>query len=462
MCHRIYTGIKLWESFLMKRAWIVPSVVTTDRTVKRALFLIVTTVILSFYQTIPLKAQSIEDFILWEAEPLWTADSSVATVHSFAIHPNGNIIACNAGTCYELDGNTGKIIRPFVIIPTRPGLISISNNGEKVVLSGDGITTLVNYETGNVELSKNWGTAMFFPDNEKLLILGTGIRDSSLAMYNIITDELLHIYFRRIYDSYWISSIGISSDGRKFVTGAIDTKEETNTFEMWDTETLTKTLISKDDQQSGTPKEIHFSEGDKYLGFTREHGGIRGAKFYSLEPETFKATLIREYAGQDRIMSFCFIGEGNTVVTNYVSGNNRSTKIIDILTGKIFFNDIEFRARTIRYNKKYNTLIINGQYIPKILSLDLDRLLTTSVEEQEPNIFDLSYQENQLTIRLKENMPIINEISIIDMLGNVIYQSNNIMVREKIQIELPLPAGVYIAKLKIGNDNYTPKFVVAR
>ncbi len=426
---------------------------------KRALLLIVTTVILSFFQIRPVKAQSLEDFIIWEAEPLWTADSSVAIVHSFAIHPNGNIIACNAGTCYELDGNTGKIIRPFVIIPTRPGLISISNNGEKVVLSGEGITTLVNYETGLVELSKNWGTAMFFPDNEKLLILGTGIRDSSLAIYNIITEELRHIYFRRIYDAYWISSIGLSSDGSKFVTGAIDTREKTNTFELWDIETLTKTLISMDDQHSSTPEEIHFSEGDKYLGFTRGDGGIRGAKFYSIEPGTFKTTLIREYAAWDNIKSFCYFGDDNLIATTFRLSNIRSTKIIDLLSGQIFFDDIDFYGGTIRYNKNYNTLILLGK---SFVCLDLERLLATSVEEQEPNIFDLTYQENQITIQLKENIPFINEVSVIDMVGNVHFQSNNLLIRDKIQIALLLPAGVYIAKLKIGGQNYTNKFVVAR
>lgn len=294
------------------------------------------------------------------------------------------------------------------------------------------------------------------------MILGTGIKDSSLVIYNIITEEIQHIYTPGIHDAMWISSIGISSDGSKFVTGTFDRDKSTHTFHLWDTESLTKTLIITNEYNSSPTGEINFSADDKYLGFAPAYGGITGAQFYSIEPETFKTTLIREYAGQDRIKSFCYFGDGNLVATAYVSGNDRSTKIIDLLTGQIFFNDIEFRSRTIRYNKAYNTLIINGNYIPTILSLDLERLLATSVGEQEQNIFDLTYQENQLTIRLKNNIPIVNEVSIIDMVGNVLYQSNNLLIRDKIQIELPLPAGVYIVKLKIGGHHYTNKFVVGR
>lgn len=86
MCLRIYTENVFQGDFFMKRA----------------LFLIVTTIILSFFQTRNAKAQSIEDFIIWEA------DSN--RIEQFSVHPNGNIIASQSGIAYEIDGQTGKIL----------------------------------------------------------------------------------------------------------------------------------------------------------------------------------------------------------------------------------------------------------------------------------------------------------------------------------------------------------------
>ncbi len=399
-------------------------------------------------------AQGIEDFIIWEA------DSN--RIEQFSVHPNGNIIASQSGIAYEIDGQTGKILR-FIPTPL-VGYVEISNDGRLIALSSGNFTNIIDYESFIILRKVTGQRVKFFPDNNRLLILGTGIKDSTLAIYNIETGESRNFSLKAPgAGDFFISSIGISSDGSHFASGSwlrkYKSDENFHYFHLWDTETLTPKLISMDDQHSTSPREIHFSENDRYLGFTRNTGGIRGAKFYSIEPGTFKTTLIREYAAWDRIKSFCFIGEGNTVVTAYRSANDRSTKVIDLLTGQIFFNDIEFFGGTIRYNKNYNTLILLGK---SFVSLDLERLLATTVEEQEPNIFDLSYQENQITIQLKENMPIVNEISIIDMIGNILYQSSNTIVRDKIQIELPLPSGVYIAKLKIGAQSFTNKFVVSR
>lgn len=423
---------------------------------KRALFLIVTTVILSFFQTRNAKAQSIEDFIIWEA------DSN--RIEQFCVHPNGNIIASQSGIAYEIDGQTGKILR-FIPQPL-VGYVEISNDGRLIALSSGNFTNIIDYESFSFLRKVTGQRVKFFPDNNSILAKREeyGYLDSSLSIINIETGESRYFSMKAPGPGdFFISSIGISSNGSHFASGSWLRKHQSNEhiqyFHLWDTETITPKLISMDDQQEGEVYEIHFSKDDKYLGFTRNVGGIRGAKFYSLEPGTFKTTLMREYAAWDNIKSFCFIGEGNTVVTTYRSGNNRSTKIIDILTGQIFFDDIDFYGGTIRYNEKYNTIILRGR---SFVCLDLQSLLATDIEEQEPNTFVLTYQENQITIKLKETMSIINEISIIDMVGNVLYQSNNLLIRDKIQIELPLPAGVYIAKLKIGSDNYTSKFAVTR
>jgi hypothetical protein len=133
---------------------------------------------------------------------LWQLDSNLAWTDAIAIHPNGNLFCHNKDFYYEVDFQTGKIIRQ---LPDFDGgsQVDISLDG-RYILSGGNIVVLFDLENETFEKIARGQSPKFHPDSKHIIYDGLNSfvpprhgHDSSIVILNIETKERKYIASRR-------------------------------------------------------------------------------------------------------------------------------------------------------------------------------------------------------------------------------------------------------------------------
>ncbi|MBE2189173.1 MAG: hypothetical protein IAE98_06865, partial [Candidatus Kapabacteria bacterium] len=182
-----------------------------------------------------------------EPEPdpnlLWVSDTTWENgFHRFLVHPNGNILAGIGSTEFELDGNTGKIIREF----SYPAVFyDVSPDGKYISALTDQ-RCVIDYETEEViaRLTKEETYPKFMPDSRTLVYAFIEPIDelngnTRLQSYNIETKEYKTSETLIRYTT--TRMIAFSPNGKYVATGGTyfgpSGKNYTQLI-LWDAETL--------------------------------------------------------------------------------------------------------------------------------------------------------------------------------------------------------------------------------
>jgi len=429
----------------MKRALIVPSVVTTDVTttdwtMKRAfLFFAVAILICN-----TVWAQEPDPNLLWVSDPSWENG-----FHRFLIHPNGNILAGIGSTEFELDGNTGLIIREF---PYQVIFYDISPDGKYISALTDQ-RCVIDYETEEViaRFTTSNTYPKFMPDSRTLIydILeesGNTI-STKLATYNIETGGYRFSQNPLKQTSAW--NINVSPNGKFVATGGryrYSVDKDYTRLVLWDAQTLEPIKILGEFEDFNQVRSIKFSPDSRLVGFS-----LNIEHLYIYDTENFSL-----YKYDDSVFGFGFISNDFLAIGG---GTLKPLvfQIINLVNNEIIYTKNNFSGYP-EHNKTNNSIIVLYGYID---CYDFEKILSgASIKLEIPNPFTVEYLTNTLFIKNYNFTSVQLSVQITDINGRVIRNMNLTTAMNEIRIPLKLISGTYFLHIKDGSKEYVDKFLV--
>ena len=372
-----------------------------------------------------------------------------------AIHPNGNVLIRSHYDILEIDGLTGEIIRNINVPFTGyiSDLIDISTDGTRFMACG----CLVDYESGEVLRNDLPRYHVLFknPDSDKIIfnksnksIRIMNLNDNSYIDYNVLPAKRS------------VTAIEISDNGRFFALAQIDFDDEEHThFYLFDAQTMQFIKELEDYPANGRRIEyIQFSENAKYVGYGHDTGGGPKATFFLTEVPYTGCVLNDELTSGFHGIGFI---NDNYVFATLHSFQKAHSIIWDIDRNKEIFRTFDYGLSNPMYNYFFQYVLVAGS--KGLVALDFEKILSTvSVKDElDTNAFRAEYSGGILTINGLESQSVEINLTINNIQGEVVF-SQNIAAVHGSQISLPvsLPSGVYIARIRTGENNYSSKFLV--
>jgi hypothetical protein len=219
-------------------------------------------------------------------------------------------------------------------------------------------------------------------------------------------------------------------------------------MELWDAETLTKI---KDFGSPGDIVEfwdIQISSDNKYVGFV----AVGDSKTYVFDliqnhEEIFKGGLAIQFSNDNKKL---FIQQDT-------SWNKFTTYIIDLNTFKPVYEYKKLSLLNYRFNN--DNELFGGREKLLYFSNNWHQLGVNEISQQE---FEAKYENDKLILSLP-NKVIPKKISIMNLLGEIVYQTTELTeLNDKIVLDLTLPNGIYLISLNDGKSKLFGKFVVVR
>ncbi len=380
-----------------------------------------------------------------------------------AIHPNGNVLIRSHYDILEIDGLTGEIIRNINVPFTGyvSDWIDISKDGTRFVAC----RKIVDYETGEIigELPEETAYVKFFhPDNNLLIYKINTLENNRWFIMNI--DQGNSIIVENL--SNYTTAFEVSLDGRFLALATLenyDTEDESTHFYLFDAQTMQFIKELEDYPDNGRRIEyIQFSENAKYVCYGQNRlGSIKGSFFLTEAPYS-KWMLITETTPPKGFWGLGLIDD-NYVFATSDNGLDFYSIIWDIDNEKEIYFSSEYGSSNPLYNYAAKNIIVHDNGNRTIVALDFEKILSTVgvKEEVDTNAFRTEYSGGILTINGLESQSVEINLTINNIQGEVVF-SQNIAAVQGSQISLPvsLPSGVYIARIRTGENNYSSKFIV--
>ncbi|MCO5250060.1 MAG: T9SS type A sorting domain-containing protein [Candidatus Kapabacteria bacterium] len=395
----------------------------------------------------PVWADEPDPNLLWKTENFYDR---------FLVHPNGNILAGKGSTGFELDGNTGEIIREF---PYQLIIYDVSPDGKYISALTDQ-RCVIDYETEEVitRFTNENTFPQFMPDSKTLIYfviekIGELKGNLKLQSYNIETKR--YSTSTQQISSTTSGAISVSPDGRFVATGGrffdMDDNEYTRLI-LWDALTLESIKILSTKENFNSVRSIKFSPDSRLVGFQvyLDNLYIYNTDDYSLYKNYSKNSGKFPTSGFGFITNeYVALGNGyaQPPVFNLVKLNN--DQIIFTKNNSSGISD---------YNEAKNTMIVNYGVI---YCYDFEKILTgASIESEIPNPFTVEYINN--TINIKNYTFGTNHIncSITDINGRVLRNMNLNPSIGELRIPIKLLSGTYFLHIKDGSKEYVSKFLV--
>jgi len=402
--------------------------------------------ILGTYSLYGQKPMEDDPYLLWQTtDPLGYS--------GFVIHPNGNIIANRNAEIFELDGNTGQVIKTFpVFVGIDINTMDVTKDGK---ILGAGYGNIILYDLANDTViggvSETNGKFAFFPNSKRFIARTTNGYGSNLMIYNLETKE------KTVFGvNYAVWGLATSPDGKYFATGGtssefdiIDGEVYYTILTLWDAETLQPIKELAKIGGDFEVRSIKFSPDGKYVGV-----------FKSLVD-----VLIFELDNNENIKNF--LGGNFCILKNNLLAFYSSNFPIappDIII-KDFLNDKQLYSKraknggnNIEHNHFYNSVIF--QDAGQLFSLDLNKILTSVNEPIQQDKFTVQYIKDSLILSGFNSISGQINITISDISGKVIRKLNVPVTNSEIRIPLILPNGTYLIHVQDGNNEFTSKFLV--
>ncbi len=374
---------------------------------------------------------------------IWKTDSSYST---FVIHPDGNIVASKGLEVFELNGNTGEVIREF---PFYFEFYALSKDGKYLAGGLEGLV-LIDYETGEVVKTLDLhgsSRVVFMPDNERLLIK-TSYEESELqfCIYNYITDKKS---FFGVGSNIGIWNFTISPDGKFLAIGGFIFKngEENKTILLLcDAVTWKpiKTLATIDADIE--VNSIKFSPDSRFVGF-----GLNGEHLHVYNIE--KLTLHKYY---DSVFGFGFFTNDFITIVG-ATLKPLFLKIVKLGNNEIIYTKKKFSGYP-EHNETNNSMVLLNE---KIHCYDFEKIfIGASIDTENLAPFTFEYKNNTLHI----NNPNFKSSQITGQIADL----NSKIIRAlefnkptcNLAIPLELLNGTYFLHIKDGGKEYVSKFWV--
>ena len=402
---------------------------------KHKMFLLAVLLFGTYYLT----AQE-DPYLLWQTtDPLGYS--------GFVIHPNGNIIANRNAEIFELDGNTGQVIKTFPqFVHTNVEDMDVTKDG-KILGAGFGNIILYDLENDKVigGVSETNGLFAFFHDSKRFVARSTKLFPNNLLIYNLETKDRTEIGI-----NYAVWSVATSPDGKYFATGGTGTEqvgleEKDYTYlTLWDAETLKPIKQLDKIEGDNEVRSIKFSPDGKYVGF---NGDFYEINIFSTE----NFNLIKNYSGAGAFCLFSdsLIGMYSTpgiLIKDYLN-NQKLFETSNISIGAFYF---------VEHNATNNTLVYGGGILR---ALDLNKVLT-SVSEPTYNTMLVNYTKGSLILTGLNSISGQINITISDISSRVVRKLNSLVSNSELRIPLNLPNGTYLIHIQDGNQEFTAKFLV--
>ena len=425
---------------------------------KQILFLF-TALLIGTYTLYGQKIADEDPYLLWKTKTWYDG---------FIIHPNGNIIANRGALIFELDGNTGEVIKSFPqFVHTNVEDMCVTKDG-KILGAGYGNIILYDLKEDTVigGVSETNGLFEFFPDNKRFLARTTYGGDSNLMVYNLDTKEKLMFGIH-----YVPTSIATSPDGKYFATGgsAYEGQDWQGNYisytylTLWDAQTLQPIKELAKIGGNFEVRSIKFSPDGKYVGF---HVALHGVHIFSLSDYN----LVRLY-NQSNVeyppSAFCFLANDLITITSLAQvqdGINRYNIVKNIINDEIVYKYFGKMSgglpsfALIDLNPVNNSLVLTGG---QLFAFDFNKMLTSINEPIKHNTFLVSFLKD--TLILSDINSISNQITITisDINGRIISKLNIAVTNPELRIPLKLQNGTYLIHIHDGNKEYSSKFLVS-
>ncbi len=378
---------------------------------------------------------------------LWVTEQGY---RRFLVHPNGNILAGIGSTEFELDGNTGKIIREF---PYPAVFYDISPDGKYISALTDW-RCVIDYETEEVivRFTQIDTHPKFMPDSKTLICFlndPIGVLNGNLQLmsYNIETNG--YRVSENILNNTTTGNITISPDGRFVATGGRfrgNYGVEYTRLVLWDAQTLEPIKILGEFENSNEVRSIKFSPDSRLVGF-----GVAGTKIYIYDTGNY--SLYKFYGST---YGFGFLTNDFMAIGN---GNIQppSLDIVKIDTEQKIYS-INNSGGSTEYNGINNTMVVIYGYL---YCYDFNKILSgASIKPEIPNPFTVEYLNNTLSIRNYAFVGNSINCSITDINGRIIRNFDLHLTTGDIQIPIKLLTGTYFLHIKDGGKEYVSKFLV--
>ena len=400
------------------------------------------------------KPMEDDPYLLWQTTEGYSG---------FVIHPNGNIIANRGAEIFELDGNTGQVIRKYPqFVNTNVEDMDVTKDG-KIFGAGFGNIILYDLENDTVigGVSETNGLFAFFPDSKRFIARSTKLPPSNLLVYNMDTKERTELGV-----NYVPWAIATSPDGKYFATGGtssefdiIDGEVYYTILTLWDAETLQP--IKELDKIGGDfeVRSIKFSPDGKYVGFQVQYNGIYVYKIQDLNFYKHYNSLNVEihplaftFLNSDMIS---FISLQLNEKERFISIHSISNNILKYrYLGKTGFGTPAYSF--LEYNPSNNSLVLNGSHL---FAFDINKMITT-VEESPIKTVTVNYTINTLILTGLNSISSQVSITISDISGRVVRKFNSPVTNPELRIPLKLQNGTYLIHIQDGNQKYSTKFLV--
>ncbi|MDT3738523.1 MAG: T9SS type A sorting domain-containing protein [Candidatus Kapabacteria bacterium] len=414
---------------------------------------------------------NLQKAVAQEPDPniLWVADSSIGRIDGFAVHPNGNIFAYRNGSndglgqpvielkVFEIDGNTGKLIRELPKFSDKYNIesIDISDDGKYLVTSFDGVIVM-DLETGVSKSVGIGGRVSFIPNTNKITYRGIGGstgHDSSVVILDLETEQRIYIRTEELLDR-----IAFSPDGRFFATGGYlytGTSPSYSSLKLWDAKTnkLIKELERKENNNFTTTK-IEFSPDNRLVAF-KKIGEI----------SVFDVNDFTEFKNYSLSNTSLSISGFSWIDKNNIGINSKFISVFRLSDDKRtdIYEFPEYFGRWLLTNTTKKILYSGTGYPDKgaiIIAFDLNKIFSNVQNKSENTIIQASYQKGTLTISGIQSVSNKVNIEIFDINGKLVSQLDLQLNGSEFTTPLKLPNGTYLMNLKDGNNVYSGKFLV--
>jgi hypothetical protein len=361
------------------------------------------------FATIPAFTQEFDDCILWELK-----DSMVGWAKAMVVHPNGNLFIQNMeGFIYELDGQTGELIRELPEITGQFGSMKSMSPDGKYIAFGDQRLFLLDLSDNNyMEISPNGQSATFTHDSKQLVYHGYGY-DSTIVFYNIETHEVKSI---RVEEG--LTAIQFSSDGRYFATGTFHSagqfEQSYTSLKLWDAQTFEMlSELAYIPDFIGGGHNILFSPDSKKVAF-RTYPGI-----LIFDTETRKS--IKHY-NQFGYPYFTFLSN------NHLGIQTQNTLILNLSDDSVtMLKEFTPPRGIFMAVNNVKDIMYAGKGSNQFYAWDLNKILASDIEEFPENQLEVNYSSGMLNIELPENITQYS-INILNLNGQLIanFKENSI------------------------------------
>ena len=365
----------------------------------------------------------------------------------------------------EIDGLTGELIRK-IALPAGTTSLELSLDGSKMAAAG----YIIDVESGEVIKAHPAAYKIKFlhPDNSKIIYAPFNQAEYNFFVWDIETGESESFDIGKKL----ITALEVSNNGKFFAIATLETgydDEQHTHFYLFDAQTMQFIKELEDVPSDGrTINVIQFSENAKYVGYGKSSGNQK-ATFFTCEAPYQKWEFENKEYPLDKWSYFGFINEEYVFLVCY-KGNYFYGVIRRIEDNTDIFKTNLYYSKIPRFNKIYNSIITDkfylsdeGALISSLNSLDFEKILSTVgvKEEEDANAFRAEYSGGILTINGLESQSVEINLTINNIQGELVF-SQNIAAVHGSQISLPvsLPSGVYIARIRTGENNYSSKFIV--